>query len=128
MSSVIVVNRENHRVERRAGTVVAKIWRRPDLSREEGANLAELLQGTLIEEAARSSAMRLVFDLSEAHSVWGPRTHQALVAMFGAWKGKSIVMIAPEAITRIGLQQVCKAAGVTTGRVVRTVKEVENYE
>src|SRR5688572_31343585 len=105
-SSVIVARRENHCVERRGGTVVVTVWKRPDLSREEGARLAELLQGTVMGEALRSEATRLLMDLTEAHSAWGPQTHNALTAMVGAWKGKEIVLVAPEAITRISLQQV----------------------
>jgi hypothetical protein len=127
LSSVIVVHRENHRVERRAGTVVVTIWKRPDLSREEGANLAVLLKGTVMEEAARSNATRLVLDLTDAHPAWGPKTHEALVTMVGAWRGKSIVVVAPEAITRMGLQQVCKSARVTA-RFVSSVREVERQE
>jgi hypothetical protein len=122
LSSVLLVQRENHRVERRAGAVVVTVWRRPDLSREEGARLAEQLQGTLVEEAARGEATRLVMDLTNAYSVWGPRTHQALVTMIGAWRGRTIVLVAPEAITRITLKQVCKTAGVTA-RIVTTMRE-----
>lgn len=124
ISSVFVVRRENHCVERRGGTVVVTVWKRPDLSREDGARLAVLLQGTMVEEARRREATRLVLDLTDAHSAWGPQTHQALTSMVAAWKGREIVMVAPEAITRIGLQQVAKAAGVTA-RVVASLRDAE---
>jgi hypothetical protein len=85
------------------------------------------MKGTVVEEAARSNTTRLVLDLTDAHPAWGPTTHEALVAMIGAWRGKSIVLVAPEAITRMGLQQVCKSARVT-GRFVSSVREVERPE
>lgn len=106
----------NYRIERVGSVLVDVVWKRPDLSREEGARLAEEASALLVQLAADATLTSLILDLTDAPSTWGPRTNAALVAAVKAWGARRVAIVAPEAITRIGARDILRDAA-SEGRV-----------
>jgi hypothetical protein len=76
---------ENHLISARDGFVVCKIWTRPDLSSEQGAKNAQQMVTYLMDVALRAGTSYggLVFDVRCGPPVFGPKTREVLVALFG---------------------------------------------
>lgn len=106
-SAVRTTNGPNFVVEERSdGIAIVRVFRRPDLSREEGGRCAALI----VEHMRRlaRSFRGCVFDLTEATTTWGPVTDQSLGEMLAAWEGaeKPILIVpADEAIQRLLLTE-----------------------
>ena len=95
------------------------VWRRPDLSRDEGAHCAQQLAEHMQRLASETRAC--IFDMTRAAPTWGPVTHQALLRMLAPWEAaaKPIYIIIPEeAITRILLRELQREAAPTRGKLV----------
>lgn len=110
--------------ERSDGIAVVRVWRRPDLTREEGARCAELIVGHMRRLAKRVAGC--IFDLTRATTTWGPATHHAIGQMLAAWESsaKPIFIIHPnEAITRILLRELQLAKAPQFGKLVATYEE-----
>src|ERR1700712_3748670 len=93
------------------GIAKVRVWRRPDLSRDEGARCAEELAAHM--QRLVPCAHACVFNMSQAAPTWGPVTHQALHQMLAPWEAaaKPIFIIhANEAINRILLRGLLRAA------------------
>jgi hypothetical protein len=96
--------------ERSDGIAIVRVWRRPDLSRDEGARCAILIAGHM-QRLARSSR-GCIFDLTGATTSWGPETNQAVGDMLAAWEAVAkLIYIVPanEAIQRILLLELQRA-------------------
>ena len=110
----------NFDVELRAdGIGRVRVWRRPDLSRDEGAHCAQQLAEHMHRLALGARAC--IFDMTRAAPTWGPVTHQALLRMLLPWEAaaKPIYIIIPEeAITRILLRELQREAAPTCGKLV----------
>lgn len=102
------------------GFAVVRVWRRPDLSRDEGARCAAELAGHMRRLA--QSARGCLFDLIEATTTWGPATHAAISEMLGAWEQAArpiVVVPAAEAIQRLSLRELLRSAAPRQGRLVQ---------
>ncbi len=66
------------------GIAVCRIWKRPDVSREEGARYAEEMVRVMTETAlgVRTAGKAAILDMSQAPSSWGPSTEGSLSASF----------------------------------------------
>jgi hypothetical protein len=109
--------------ERSDGIAIVRVWRRPDLSRDEGARCAELIVGHMHRLAG--SARCCLFDLSEATASWGPATNRAVGAMLGAWEaaGKPIYVVpATEAIQRLLLRDLQRLHAPRYSRIVSSLE------
>ena len=110
--------------ERSDGIAVVRVWRRPDLTREEGARCAELIVGHMRRLAKRLRGC--IFDMTRATTTWGPATHESIGQMLAAWESasKSIVTITPnEAITRILMRELQQAKAPQLGKLATTYEE-----
>jgi len=67
-----------------ADVLQARVIRRPDLSSERGADLADQFVDALLETLTSSSTSRTVVDLSAAPPVMGPRTEAAFARLLAA--------------------------------------------
>ncbi len=105
--------------ERPDGIAVVQVWRRPDLSRDEGARCAQLIAGHMTRLAGR--ARSCIFDLTRATTSWGPATHRALGEMLRVWEvaGKSIYIVqSDESIQRLLLRELQRKAAPRWGHLV----------
>lgn len=106
--------------------VVASLWKRPDLSRDDCARLVKETVVTLLALAGEVELTGLVWDLHEGPASWGPITHKALVDGIGAWDTarKSVAVLpAPEAIARITACALVAEAAPRNGRLTSTIEE-----
>ena len=111
--------------ERSDGAAIVRVWRRPDLSRDEGARCAELIAGHMRRLAG--SARCCLFDLSEATASWGPATNRAVGEMLGAWEaaGKPIYVVPSlEAIQRLLLRDLQRLYAPRCSRIVTSKESV----
>ncbi|MFO0660427.1 MAG: hypothetical protein U0165_11440 [Polyangiaceae bacterium] len=83
----VVSSAENHEITLDDGLARCRVWRRPDLSSEDGARCAEQMSSSLARLALVGSGARaLALDLSEAPGVAGPRTAAAIGSLLVSWK------------------------------------------
>lgn len=110
----------NYEVEEHAdGTATVRVWRRPDLSRDEGARCAEEIVGHMQRLAPRTRGC--LFDLTDATTVWGPATHASIAQMLGAWEAAQrpiLIVPAEEAIQRITLRELLRGAAPRHGKLM----------
>lgn len=105
--------------ERPDGIAVVQVWRRPDLSRDEGARCAQLIADHMKRLA--STARSCIFDLTRATTSWGPTTHRALGEMLRYWEtaGKPIYIVqSDEPIQRLLLRELQRKAALRWGHLV----------
>src|SRR5262245_40047196 len=78
----------NYEIQLSRGIVICRVWKRPDVSREEGARYAEEMVHTMVEAAAgmRAAAKAAILDLSGAPSSWGPATESSLSHILAEWE------------------------------------------
>ena len=105
--------------ERPDGIAVVQVWRRPDLSRDEGARCAQLIAEHM--KRLTGKARSCVFDLTRATTSWGPVTHRALAEMLRMWEaaGRPIYVVqAEESIQRLLLRELQRKAAPLRGHLV----------
>ena len=109
----------NYRIELVDGLVRWLIWARPDVDSTTGARFAE-------EQVAHSSALAigasrgLLFDLSQAPTVMGPRTQMAITATLVPWervRKRVGVVISDNAMQRLQWERIVREHVVKSGRV-----------
>lgn len=112
----------NYRIELVDGLVRWHVWARPDVDSTEGARFAEeqtVHSATLATGAARG----LVFDLSQAPSVMGPRTQGAIAATLVPWERarKPVgIVISENALQRLQWDRIVREHLAKSGRVFTT--------
>ncbi len=114
------------------GLAYCRVWARPDVSRDEGARLAQ-------EQIAHSRALAcspaedvagFVMDLSDAPESWGPLTHEALVETVASWESQHrrvALMAGDVAIRRILARDVVRDGAPSFGKVCSTFAEAEGW-
>jgi hypothetical protein len=110
---------DNYAIDLEGSLVVCRVWSRPDLSSERGAELAQD-KIKWFKALAAGDARGLLLDLSEAPRVTGPRTQEALGAMFSAWEEASkplAVVAGPAKIQHLQMKRVLAAAAPQHGRL-----------
>jgi hypothetical protein len=110
----------NFSVEERPDRIaVVQVWRRPDLSRDEGARCAQLIADHMKRLAG--SARSCIFDLTRATTSWGPATHRAIGEMLRVWEvaGKPLYIVqSDESIQRLLLRELQRKAAPRWGHLV----------
>src|SRR5512140_1593428 len=78
----------NYEITVQRGVAVCRVWKRPDVSREEGARYAEEMVRTMGETAVglRSIAKAAILDMTEAPTSWGPATEASLGQILADWE------------------------------------------
>lgn len=123
----------NYQIDLVKGIVVCRVWKRPELTREEGAKCAEDKVDTLVRlaEGPRAMAKALLFDLRLAPTSWGPITQAALDKIFIAWElsgRKLAVLLADgEPLQMMLIRQSFKATAPSMGQVFISESEAEAY-
>lgn len=105
--------------ERGDGVAIVRVWRRPDLSRDEGTRCAELIAEHMRRLA--QSERCCLFDLSEATTSWGPSTNRAIEMMLSVWESAEkpiYILPADEAIQRILLRQLQQGSAPRFGKLL----------
>jgi len=109
----------NYRIELVDGLTRWFVWARPDVDSAAGARFAE-------EQAVHSSTLScgvsrgLLFDLSAAPTVMGPRTQAAVAATLVPWervKKPVGIVISDNALQRLQLERIVREHLAKAGRV-----------
>lgn len=112
------------------GIAICTVWMRPDVTREEGAKFAQQKVSILGDLSRRSRIMArgLLLDLRRAPTKWGPRTQEALEAIFMAWElaGRHVsVLTCDDPIQAMMARESLKRSAPTCGRVFTASSEAE---
>lgn len=107
------------------GILRGRVWRRPDLDSERGAELAEEMARAWIAAGTDSRTAGLIFDLRDAPPVFGPRTERAFSTMLDARNNpKWVVLVAGEiAVQSLQLQRI--ASGHPRATVTKSLEHAE---
>lgn len=96
---------ENFRIVVKDGVAIWSVWRRPDLDLAAGAALAERQVG----EASRlliRGVRAMVFDLTEAPDIAGPKTQDAIGAILAPFEKMrvpvAVVVLSPMQVLQLG--------------------------
>jgi hypothetical protein len=122
----------NYQIDLVKGIVVCRVWKRPEITREEGARFAEEKVEILtrLAEGPRAMAKALLFDLRQAPASWGPITQAALDKIFVAWEvaGRRLgVLLADEPLQMMLIKQSFKQTAPTFGQIFTVELEAEIY-
>jgi hypothetical protein len=108
---------------------VCRVWSRPDLDSAAGAQLA-MDKIALFQRLAAGVTLGLVFDLSQAPVVTGPKTQQALGAMMMAWQsaGKPAAIVSgPNSIQQLQLRRLISTFAPDHGALFGSVEEASAW-
>jgi hypothetical protein len=103
-----------------------RVWRRPDLTVEEGARAAQ--QMALVFSGLLPSVRSLLFDLREAPSVGGPASLDALCDFARACERARIrtaVLVADAAVQHLQVNRIAKECAPQMARVFRSPDEAD---
>jgi len=112
------------------GVAIIRVWKRPDLTREEGAALAlEMVEA--YRRVAREPLVRgMVADFREATTSWGPVTQAALGQMFSALEAANkrlALVVANDAVQMMAVVSLLKEYAPTFGRVFRSDEDAVRW-
>jgi hypothetical protein len=84
----------NYSIDLDGTTAICRVWSRPDLTSLQGAALA-VEKVSLFKVLAQGQAQGMLFDLTQAPAVTGPKTQQALGEMLTAFQsvGKPVALV-----------------------------------
>jgi hypothetical protein len=109
----------NYSIDLEENVATLRVWRRPDLTFDEGARLAVMILDDVRRIAARTDVRGFVMDLREAPALTGKRTratHAEIVGIFEVAK-KPISVLLAEGVQHATLTAALpSAAGPTMAR------------
>jgi hypothetical protein len=119
----------NYSIDLDGLTAVCRVWSRPDLDSVAGAKLAaeKVLSFRLL---ARGKSLGMLFDLSLAPVVTGPKTQQALGDMLKAWQdaNKPIAMVAgSNSMQQLQLRRLITTFAAVHGALFASVAEASTW-
>lgn len=117
---------ENYLIEVNGKRASARVWKRPDLDSAAGALNAATMVATLTELASKVES--LVFDLRDAPVIAGPKTVDALSALFRTYEtagAKIAVLVTTEPIQTLQFRRLLSSYAPTKGRLALTTEEAE---
>jgi hypothetical protein len=84
----------NYHIDLDGSKATCRVWSRPDIDSTQGA-AAAVEKVALFRRLAQGNATSMLFDLTQAPAVTGPKTQQALGEMLSAWQaaGKPIAVL-----------------------------------
>ena len=118
----------NYSIEIDRAVALCRVWKTPDVTREEGAQFAAEKVRLLGELASlpRTRARALIFDLREAPPVWGPATQEALETIVAAWeraRKRIAVVVSDDAIQRLQMNRIVAVQARAWGKIVGLTTE-----
>ena len=123
---------DNYRIDLVRTIAWVRVWKRPDLSREQGSALAQQKVKLLQQLAAgpRSMAKALLLDLSAAPTSWGPVTEAALAEILAAWEaaGRRVaVLLAEDPVQGVLVRPLLKKAAPHMARSFHSEAEALDW-
>jgi hypothetical protein len=120
----------NYEIQLTRGIAICRVWKRPDVSREEGARYAEEMVRTMAETAAgmRSVGRAAILDLSEAPTAWGPATESSLGHILAGWERSQrriAVQMSADPVQSLLIRRMCRRHAPTYGMPVASRVEAE---
>lgn len=102
------------------GVAVLRVWKRPDLPFERGAELARRIHTTTSTLARDDRTVGLVLDLRDAPVLTGPRTRTTLAELVAVWEtvGKRVGILTLPGVQRVTLEPGLASAARTCARFV----------
>jgi hypothetical protein len=113
----------NYKIEVVDDLVRWVVWSRPDLDSQQGARCAEEQVAHSIA-LAMGSAQGLVFDVSGAPSVMGPRTQAAIVGTMSPWERARkpvAIVVSDNALQRLQWERIVRETLTKSGRIFLVV-------
>lgn len=122
----------NYEIQIQRGIAICRVWKRPDVSREEGARYAEDMVRTMNETAVslRSVAKAAILDMSDAPTSWGPATEASLGQILAAWersKRRIAVQMSADPIQGLLIRRMCKEHAPVQGMAVASRVEADAW-
>ena len=122
----------NYEITLHRGIAICRIWKRPDVTREEGARYAEEMVRSMGATAVgpRSVAKAAILDMSEAPTSWGPATEASLGQILADWersRRRIAVQMSSDPVQGLLLRRMCKEHAPTHGVAVSSREEAEQW-
>ena len=122
----------NYEITLHRGVAVCRIWKRPDVTREEGAQYAQEMVRAMGTTAVgpRAAAKAAILDMSGAPTSWGPATEASLGQILAAWersRRRIAVQMSADPIQGLLLRRMCKENAPTCGMAVSSREEAEQW-
>jgi hypothetical protein len=112
------------------GVAVCRVWQRRDLSMAEGAHCAEEMIGHFARLAQDSQLRGMIFDLSQAPPVVGPKTEQALTKMMSSFDvaRRPIAVIAgDDTMRQLQLQRILATSAARYGKLCASIDDARAH-
>jgi hypothetical protein len=119
----------NYSIDLDALIATCRVWSRPDLTSTQGAALAQE-KVSIFQQLARGPAAGMLFDLTLAPVVTGPKTQQALGEMLNAWQGADkpiAVVVGPQSIQQLQLRRLLSTFAPDRGALFTTSEEASSW-
>jgi hypothetical protein len=122
---------QNYSIDLDGSRATCRVWSRPDLDSARGAALAVekiALFQRLAQASGQGSAREMLFDLTQAPAVTGPKTQEALGQMMGAWEeaGKRIAVVSgPLSMQQLQLRRLVTTFAPQHGALFTSLDEAK---
>lgn len=119
----------NYSIDLDGSIATCRVWSRPDLDSSTGARLATE-KIALFQRLAARLASGMIFDLSVAPAVTGPKTQQALGQMLQAWQNaaKPVALVAgTNSIQQLQLRRLVTTFAPDRGALFGSVDEARAW-
>jgi hypothetical protein len=112
----------NYRILLAEGLVMCDVWKRPDVDAQQGGAWAQEMGHHLVLLATgpRDRAYALIFDMTDAPPVAGPKTSELLGKVFNSWEivGRKVaVVVGDPPMQALQMRRILKEEAPTKGRV-----------
>jgi hypothetical protein len=119
----------NYSIDLDEARAMCRVWSRPDLDSTQGAALA-VEKITLFQRLANGIAESMLFDLSEAPAVTGPKTQAALSTMMATWESarRAIAVVSgPNSVQQLQLRRLLSTSAPDYGALFTSVDEASAW-
>ncbi len=122
----------NYRIDLVRTIAWVRVWKRPDLTREQGSELAREKIALLrkLAQGPRSMAKAMLLDMRDAPTSWGPVTQAALTEILAAWEtaGRRVsVLLSSDPVQGVLMRPLLKQAAPTMARSFLVEAEALDY-
>jgi hypothetical protein len=124
---------QNYSIDLDGPRAMCRVWSRPDLDSARGAALAVekiALFRRLAQGSGPGSAREMLFDLTQAPAVTGPKTQEALGQMMGAWEEASkriAVVSGPLSMQQLQLRRLVTTFAPQHGALFTSLDEAKAW-
>ena len=120
---------QNYSIDLEGTRARCRVWSRPDLDSAQGAALA-VEKIALFQRLAQGDAREMLFDLTLAPAVTGPKTQEALGQMLVSWEqaGKPIALLSgPLSIQQLQLRRLIATFAPQQGALFTSLDEARAW-